>query len=189
MLACAIDELQTPVPLRKFQCYSDVDCARTTVSKKVAVLATLSAPERKSICNIKVFSGDVDEDLTCLFVTLGQFETQAKAEGSWERPNELEELPLLCDEFAKCLAGMAEQQWTELTGALGPRPLTWPRFKTTVSSFIANKICKEPDVFFAIREHLKQKRLPATMPFKELISSLDLISSHLHWNFDEPQVI
>ena len=140
MLARALDELQTPIPLRRLQRYRDVDRVRTTVSKKVDVPATINTPERKSTCNIKVFSGDVDEDLTCLFVTLGQFETWAKAEGLWERPNELEELPLLHDEFAKCLACVAEQQWTVLTGAIGPRPLTWPRFRTTVSNFIANKI-------------------------------------------------
>ena len=84
MLARVVNELQTPVPLRRLQRHRDVDRARTTVSKKVAILATLNAPERKSTCNIKVFSGDVDEDLTCLFVTLGQFETWAKAEQLWE---------------------------------------------------------------------------------------------------------
>ena len=83
----------------------------------------------------------------------------------------------------------AKQQWTATMSEMTMMKNTWPMSKVAVSTDVLQKVLQEPDAFFNMKTHLKNKRIPPNMRFKNHHNALELISSYLPWLLDQKQVI
>lgn len=184
-----VSDDEAAFPLVRRQIYQDADAARTTTQKTIVTSAGIGQPDEKSKFTIKIYSGNTNEDIISLIVTIMQFKSWAEAKGLWDAPL-AQAVPKLFEEWRKCLNGMAEQNWNEIMARVGNTTTrTFALFKVKMSEFIVKKVAHDDDVYFTQKDYLNERTLPANMTFNEYYDRLTLYSSYMPWLLDIPQII
>jgi hypothetical protein len=176
-----ISDAAAPMPLLRKQHFQTTDDARVC-TKKTIVKKQTDGTEEKSTFQIRVFSGNTNEDLVSLIVTLTQFQSWAQAKGIWNTSPVIDVTELFV-EWKKCLSSLAEQKWNEVERRVAAQTTrTFLLFKQCLSEYIVKKIAHDDDAFFTQREYLMERRIPTGMTFHEYFDALELY--HTYWTIN-----
>ncbi len=176
-----ISDAAAPMPLLRKQHFQTTDDARVC-TKKTIVKKQTDGTEEKSTFQIRVFSGNTNEDLVSLIVTLTQFQSWAQAKGIWNTSPVIDVTELFV-EWKKCLSSLAEQKWNEVERRVAAQTTrTFLLFKQCLSEYIVKKIAHDDDALFTQREYLMERRIPTGMTFHEYFDALELY--HTYWTIN-----